>query len=284
MERVATLRKIKIMPLILYTFLALMVVYALFPVVHAILGSFKSNLELTTGGTIIPREWQFTNYSEAWKRANFARYTFNSLYICLFVTLGSLFISSMAGYVMARKDFVGKKLLAVLFISTMFMSSGAITLRPLYLLMVKVGLHKSLWGVILITINSQAANIFLVSRFVRNIPFELEEAAKIDGASTFGIYWRVVFPLLKPILGVVGLFSFRLAWNSFIIPSIFTMNKPNLRPLSVGVVSMKYAAGAAVEWNLMFAGACISIIPMIIIFVLANKSFIGGLTAGSVKG
>lgn len=277
-------KRLGIWDIILYAFLVIVVITTLFPVVHAILGSVKSNLELTTGGTIIPKTWNFSNYSEAWEKANFARYTFNSIYICVFVTLGALIISSMAGYVLARKSFKGKKLLITLFIATMFMSTGAITLRPLYLLMVKLGLHKSLWAVILITINSQAANIFLVSRFVKEIPIEIEEAAKIDGASTFRLYWSIIFPLLKPILGVVGLFSFRTAWNSFIVPSIFTMNSPDLRPLSVGVVSMKYGSSAAAEWHLMFAGACISIIPMLIVFALANKSFMQGLTSGSVKG
>lgn len=269
---------------ILYVFLAIIVGLILFPILHVILGSFKGNLELTTGGTIFPKEWVFSNYKEAWEQADFARYTWNSLFICFFSTIGALLISSMAGYVVARKEFKGKKLFMVILVSTMFISVGAITLRPLYLLMVQVKLHKTLWSIILITINTQAANIFLVSRFVEGIPLELEEAAKIDGSSTFTMYWKIIFPLLTPILGVVGLFEFRTAWNSYIVPSIFTMNTPHLRPLTVGVISMKYTSGAAVQWNLMFAGACISIIPMLIIFILANKTFMDGLISGAVKG
>lgn len=269
---------------VLYVFLAIITILILFPIVHAILGSFKDNLELTTGGAIFPRKWVFDNYKEAWKQADFAKYTWNSLFICFFVTIGALILSSMAGYVVARKEFKGKKLFMVILVSTMFISVGAITLRPLYLLMVGIKIHRTLWSIILITINTQAANIFLVSRFVEGLPIELEEAAKIDGSSTFYMFWRVVFPLLTPILGVVGLFEFRTAWNSYIVPSIFTMNTPHLRPLTVGVISMKYTSGAAVQWNLMFAGACISIIPMLIIFILANKTFMDGLISGAVKG
>jgi ABC-type glycerol-3-phosphate transport system permease component len=167
----------------------------------------------------------------------------------------------------------------------MFISVGAVTLKPLYLLFVKVDLHNTLWPVILILIGiNQNFNIFLVSRFVEGVPLELDESAKIDGCSFFRIYWQIILPLIKPILGVVGLFSFRGAWNDFIHASVFTMSKPALRPLTVGVVSLKYGTDAAVEWNIMLAGATLAIVPMLIVYVIANKTFISGLTSGAVKG
>lgn len=267
-----------------WAFLISIIVFAMFPVIYIVLGSFKDNLELMTGGNIIPKVWTFSNYSDAWKKANFALYTWNSLIYCFFVTLGALFISSMAGFCIARRDFPFKKLIVGAYMSTMFITLGAVIYRPLYLMMVDLGLNKSLTGVILIQIGSQATNVFLVSKFVQNISSELDEAAKIDGCSTFRIYWNIILPLIRPILGVVALFSFRDAWNSYILPSIFTMTNKKLMTLTVGVVSLKYADSNATQWNIMVAGASLAVIPMLIVYIFANKQFISGLTVGSVKG
>ena len=270
---------------IMYLFLGAITLITLFPVLYAVLGSFKTNAEVTLGGTILPKEWIFNNYGIAMSRFNFFRYTFNSIYLGAFTTLGSLLLSSATGYCIARRDFPGKKLLTVVLLSTMFISVGAVTLRPLYMLAVKTDLHNSLWGIILIQIGTtQATNIFLVSKFVAGIPKELDESATIDGCSFFRIYWQIIIPLIKPILGVVGLFSFRHAWNDYILPSVFTMTRPDLRPLTVGVVSLRYGDSAAAEWNIMLTGASLAIIPMLIIYFFTNKTFISGLTAGAVKG
>lgn len=269
---------------IAYVFLAAVIIFTVFPVLYVVFGSFKSNAEVTLGGTIFPSKWVFNNYSIAWGRFNFFRYTFNSLFLAVFTTLGALIVSSATGYCVARRDFAGKRLLLGAYLATMFISVGAVTLRPLYQLMVDIGLHNSLWGVILIQVGAQGTNIFLVQRFVKGVPKELDEAATIDGCGFFRIYWQIILPLIKPILGVVGLFSFRMAWNDYILPSVFTMTRPELRPLTVGVVSLRYGDSAAAEWNIMLAGACMSILPMLIIYLFANKQFISGLTVGSVKG
>lgn len=267
-----------------WAFVLSMIVFAMFPVVYIILGSFKENLELMTGGNILPKVWTFQNYADAWRKANFALYTWNSAVFCFFVTLGSLLISSMAGYCIARKEFPFKKLIVGLYLGTMFITLGAVIYRPLYLMMVDLGLNKSLAGVILIQIGSQGTNVFLVSKFVQNVSRELDEAAKIDGCSTFRIYWNIILPLIRPILGVVALFSFRDAWNAYILPSIFTLTNKKLMTLTVGVVSLKYAESNATQWNIMVAGASLAVIPMLIVYIFANKQFISGLTVGSVKG
>ncbi len=270
--------------ILIYAFLGIVVILTVFPVLYTVLGAFKSNAEVTLGATIIPKKWIFENFALAWNQSNFARYSWNSLYVAFFVTLGSLLISSAAGYCIARAEFPGKKLLVGAYLATMFVSVGAVTLRPLYLLIVQLGLQNTLWGIILVQTGAQGTNIFLVSRFVRSVPAELDEAATLDGCSFFRIYWNVVLPLIKPILGVVGLFSFRMSWNDYILPSIFTMTQPALRTLTVGVVSLKYGETAAAQWNLMLAGASLSIIPMIIIYLMANKTFLSGLTEGAMKG
>ena len=215
--------------------------------------------------------------------ANFASYTWNSVYFCIFVTLGALLISSSAGYIFARKEFIGKKFLHSLLLSTMFITLGAVIYRPLFLMMVRLGLSKTLWSVILIQIGAQSTNTFLVEKFVKGLSVEMEDAARVDGCSTFRIYWNIILPLIRPILGVVALFSFRDAWNSYVLPSIFTMGNQKLMTLTVGIVNLKYTGSNAIQWNIMLAGSAIAIIPMIVIFIISNKQFISGLTAGSVK-
>ena len=271
--------------IIKWAFIAAVSAFTLFPVIYIVLGSFKTNMELMTGGNIIPEVWTFSNYADAWQKANFALYTWNSIYFCFFVTLGALLTTSMAGYCLARKDFPFKKLITGLLLSTMFITLGAVVYKPLYIMMVNIGFHKTLWGVILIQIaGGQGTNIFLVQKFVQNVSKELDEAAVIDGCSTFRIYWNIILPLIRPILGVVGLFSFRDAWNAYILPSIFTITSKKLMTLTVGVVSLKYADMNAIQWNLMVAGASIAVVPMLVVYIFANKQFISGLQVGAVKG
>jgi ABC-type glycerol-3-phosphate transport system permease component len=268
-----------------YLFLLIFCAVSFYPVLYAVFGSFKSNYEVTLGGTLLPKEWFFSNYAEAWKQFDFLRYSMNSVFLSVISTVLSITVSSMAGYCLARKQFRGRKFLERLILATMFISIGTVTLRPIYLMMVKMQLHNTLWPVALIVVSSNmGTNIFLVSKFVLTIPKELDEAAYIDGAGTFRIYWQLILPLIMPILGVVGLFSFRSAWNDYINANVFTMSQPLLRPLTVGVVSLRYGVMAAAQWNIMLAGAALSIVPMLIIYAFTNKTFIEGLSSGAVKG
>lgn len=260
-------------------------IVVLYPVIYAVLGSFKSNYEVTLGGSLFPKEWLFSNYLEAWNQFDFFRYALNSIFLSLMTTLMSIIICSMCGFCLSRKGFRGKRVLETTILATMFISIGTVTLRPIYLLMVRLNLHNSLWPVIFVIISANMGTyIFLISKFIDTIPKTLDEAAYIDGAGTFRVYWQIILPLIKPILGVVGLFSFRSAWNDYINSNIFTMTQPQLRPLTVGVVSLRYGVMSAAQWNIMLAGAAMSIVPMLIVYIFTNKTFISGLSAGAVKG
>lgn len=271
---------------LIFLFLFCMAAVILYPVVYIILGSFKENAELLRGGANpMPSHFVFENYVQAWKQANFAVYTKNSIFISLGVMFVTLFSCSMAGYVFDRKKFPGKELLYSLFIAFMFVNVGSVALRPLFELAVKLNMNKSLFSVVLISAGmSQATNIFLVRGFMSSIPREIDEAAKIDGCSFFGIYWRIALPLLKPVLATIGLLSFRHGWNEYIMPLIFTMSNDKMRPLTVGVTMLKNAGDGAAAWNIMFAGATISIIPIIVVYIFTSKYFMKGMTAGAVKG
>lgn len=260
-----------------------MTALTLFPIAMTILGSLKSNIELMTGGTLLPETWRFQNYAEAWEKANFARFTWNSLFISIASTAGTLLVAAMGAYVVDRRSFPGKKLYVGMQASTLFVTVGAIVLRPQFDLMVKIHLNTSLWGVILILISAHATTFFILLGFFKSIPRELDEAAMIDGSSFVPTFFRIVLPLLGPGLGVAGLLVFRHAWNEYILPLVFTLTNPKLQTLTVGLTNLRYGSNAAMQTHLMMAGACLSILPILIVYFLANKSFMQ-VTAGSIKG
>lgn len=266
-------------------FISSIVVFILYPIIYAVIGSFKTNAELTQGGQLLPQDgWKFENYYEAFVQADFSKYTLNSIVVSLSTMLIATITASMAGYVFARREFVGKKILLGLYVGLMFVALGSVTLYPIYMMLSKVGLNKSIWGLILALTGGQATNVLLVMGFVKSIPRELDEAAIIDGCSPNGVFFRILFPLLKPILAVVALFVFRNSWNDYVTALIMSISIPKLKTLTVAVVQLKYSMNAAAEWHIMLAGASIAIIPILIVYAFANKQFISGLTAGAVKG
>lgn len=279
-------KKTKMLHLFMEVFLILVAALTLYPLIYIMFGSFKENAELLRGGTkLLPEKFVLENYKQAWHKANFARYTLNSVVISVGVMLVTLLSSSMAGYVFARKNFKGKELLYSLFVAFMFVNVGSVTLRPLFELAVKVKMNTSLLSVILIAAGTgQATYIFLVRGYMNTISKELDDAAKIDGCTFFQIYYKVILPLLKPILATTGLLSFRAGWNEYIMPLVFTMSNEKMRPLTVGVTMLKNSGDGTAAWNLMFAGATISIIPIVIIYIFTSKQFMSGMTAGAVKG
>jgi ABC-type glycerol-3-phosphate transport system permease component len=260
------------------------ILFTLYPVIYALLGSLKSNFELTLGGSILPKKFMFENYINAFTKGNFTQYTLNSVMVAGFSMTLALFTSSMAGYVFARFEFFGKKQIVSLYLAFMFISLGSVTLLPLYMLLKSLGLTSNLVGMALVITGGQAANVFLVMGFVKGVPRDVDEAAYIDGCSYIRIFFNILVPLIRPILGVVALFSFRTAWNEYLIPLVMTIGSPKLRTLTVGVVQLRYSANAAAEWNVMLAGASIALLPVLIVYLFTNKQFIAGLTAGAVKG
>ncbi len=271
---------------ILWLLLVIVSIVVIFPVLYIILGSFKENQELLLGGAnIFPQKWVIQNYIDAWNQANFAVYTKNSLLLSFGVMLISLIVASMAGYVFSRKHFPGKEIIYGIFTAFMFINVGSVSLRPLYELATQLKINTSLWPVILFSAGGgQATYIFLCRGYVNSVPKELDEAARIDGCSFFQTYSRIIIPMLKPVLATIAILSFRQGWNEYIMPRVFTMTNDSLRPLTVGVNMLKNAGDGAAAWNIMFAGATIAIIPILVVFICFSRYFMGGLTAGAVKG
>lgn len=270
---------------IMYAFLSLVLIVTLFPLIYLVLASFKSNAEILTSASIIPRKFVVENYKQAWKLANFGLYTWNSIYMTFFIVIGSIITSTTLAYVLNRGKFRGKKFIYVMFLSTMFISLGTSSLFPQLQVAKALGISSSLWGVIIIRVlGINVTQVFVATSFMSSIPYEIDEAAKIDGCGFFRIYTTIIFPLLKPLVATVGLLSFRAAWNDYMLPMVFTLSNPDKSPLIVGVVSLRNSGEAASSWNLMLAGTTIAIIPMLVVYAFLNRYFIEGLTSGAVKG
>jgi ABC-type glycerol-3-phosphate transport system permease component len=267
-----------------YIYIVILSILLVYPVVYTILGSFKTNLELVLGSGFFPKRFMLDNYVEAFTKGGFTRYSLNSVIVSCSVTFLVTWTASMSGFVFSRYNFWGKKILITLFIALMFVSLGSVTLYPTYQLLHTLKLTGSLAGIIIGMVGGQTGNILLIMGFTKTVPREMDEAAIIDGCGMYRIYLLIVLPMLKPILAVVALFTFRGAWNDYIWTLIMTISRPHLRTLAVAVAQLRYSASEAAQWNLMVAGAAIAVIPILIVYAFAHNQFISGLTAGSVKG
>ena len=269
-----------------YLFLAVFFVISFFPVLFTFMSSFKSNMDiLTTGNSIFPTKFVLENYTKAWELADFSTYTKNSVFLSFFCVIGAILSSTCCGYVFSRGKFAGKEFIYYLMISSMFVSLGTLTLYPLLMIMKVIHLNKSLWGVIIIRVfGMNVTNLFIARGYINTIPEEIDEAARIDGCSFFRIYYNIIFPLCKPLIATVAILAFRSSWNDYMLPMVFTMTDPKRMPLVVGIMRLKSSGAAASSWNLMLAGTAISMLPMIIVYMIFNRYFIEGMTAGAVKG
>ncbi|CAH1191706.1 Diacetylchitobiose uptake system permease protein NgcG [Paenibacillus auburnensis] len=253
-----------------------------YPFIWIISSSFKSQSEMFLGGiNIIPKEPTLDNFVRAWDLANFYQYFFNSVIVTASVVLLVLVLTSMAGYALGRGSMPGKKLIMTMLVMSMFLPKG-FTILPLFELIVGLGFNNTLMGVILAESGpSKIVSILLFVGYFASLPKEMEESATIDGAGYFRMFFSIMLPLSKPILGTVTIFSFIGAWNAFFVPLTFTLSKPSLRTLGVGMYN--FFGTNSVDWTGLAAGAVMSVVPIIIVFLFLQRYFIEGL-AGSIKG
>ena len=269
----------------MYTLMFFAMIIVALPLLYAFAGSFKSSVEFRTGSTgLLPSVWRWQNYTDAWELANFSRFTLNSVLLSIGTVIGTVLSTTMAGYALSRSKMIIRKPLEMSFAITLFVS-GTITLFPIYQLCNSLKLVSSLWGMTLAQIGvSQPIYCILVIGYVNGISKEIDEAARLDGCSFFRTYWNIILPVITPIIASVAILSFRDAWNNYMMPLAFTLSKPMLRTLTVGVVLLKDQGEGISSWNLMIAGTCMSLVPMILVYIFLNRYFIAGMMDGAVKG
>lgn len=263
---------------ILMTFIALIV---LAPLLLTVLGSFKTNAQiLEWPPRLLPHPWIWDNYARVWGATPlFPRWVLNSILLTA-VTIGiNVLTCSMAGYSFARLRYPGRDAIFMALLAAL-MIPGQLILVPKYVLINKLGWVDSYKALII----PEAANVFgmfLMTQFMKSIPRELEEAALIDGCSKWGIYWRVILPLSKPVLAALVIFRFKDIWNAFLDPLIY-LNTPELFTLTVGLNYFRQEYYTL--WNLVLTGAMFNIIPVTIIFLIFQRYFIRGITLTGLKG
>lgn len=205
---------------------------------------------------------------------------FNTAWITLFSTAFHVLFDAMAGYAFAKRKFPGSRVLFWMILAAL-MIPGQVTLVPLYLMITKMGLPNTYTGVILPGL-ADVIGIFLLKQFMQTLPSELEEAARVDGASEWTIFTRIIMPLSKPALAVTAIFAFQRYWNSFLWPLI-VLQDPDLFTLQVGL-SYIHTSEFGTNYGLLMAGAALAAVPMIIFFFAFQKYFMQGLRIGAIKG
>ncbi len=273
---------------VLYLFLIAVLIGTMFPLLYTVLASFKSNAEiLTNPGSMLPKNPTVNNYVQAWTSDSFHVPTLlrNSVIYTLVNMFTTLLISSMAGYVFARGHFKFKKLIFYCFTALMFIKTGGITIYATFKVLSAVHLDRSLFALMVVHLFSiPIVNIYLIKGNVETIPTAIDEAAKIDGCSFVGVFFKIILPMLKPILATVAILAFNSSWNDYLMPNIFTLTAPGQRTLIVGLMALKSSGESAASWNLMLAGASIAMLPVLVAFAFCNKYFVKGIAAGAVKG
>jgi multiple sugar transport system permease protein len=278
---------------LLYIALSLGGLAMITPFLWMVLTSFKSNLEVSTF-TWLPDKLLWSNYVEAMKSAPFLQYFRNSLIIAVGETVVTLVICTMAGYAMAKLPIKGGKAWLAYFIALMTVPFQII-LVPLFMVVKSIplaggndilgqggiGWLNSWWGLI-IPLACAPLYTFLARQFYVSLPSELADAARVDGLGEFGIFWRIMTPLIKPALITIAVFQIEAAWNGFLWPLMITTSDA-LRPLQLGLAIFTQDP-TNIQWPYLMAGTTLATLPMIIMFVIAQRRFVEGMANVGLKG
>ena len=263
--------------------LLLFVLAALFaaPLVWMVLSSLKSPVQLTENPyAILPKSWQWSNYPQALAAMPYLRYLSNSVALCAGSVLGSTLSCSLAAYGFARLRWRGRDFLFGLLITTLLLP-WHVTMIPRFLLIRELGLYNSLAALIAPTFLGDAFFIFLLRQFYLTIPEELSEAGRLDGLSEWGIYWNLILPLSRPALVTVAVFQTVSAWNDFSGPLLY-LSDPQHFPLAYGLE--QFVSSYADQTHLLLAAAVLFTLPMLLLFLFAQRTFVRGISTTGIKG
>ncbi len=254
-----------------------------YPLVWMVSASFKDTSEIFQfPPTIIPDQITLANYARLFKDWPFWSWYGNSLIVAVIVTLAVLFFTSLAGFAFAKYRFRGHNALFFVMLGST-MVPFQLVLIPLYIFMSQLKWTNSYLSII-IPFMAPAVGIFLMRQYMNSIPSELMESARLDGASEFGIYWRIMLPLARPALAALAVLTFLGSWNNYLWPLTVLRTRENMT-LPIGVASMigGVTAGSEPPWGATMAAATLVTIPIILVFISVQRQYVAGLTAASVK-
>ncbi|KRD99803.1 MULTISPECIES: carbohydrate ABC transporter permease [Priestia] len=252
----------------------------LVPFYYVLSNSLKSFAEILSNTSALPTTIQFQNFVNAFHQMNYLKVLSNSLIITVISNAVLVIFCSMAAYMLVRTK---KKISSIIFMA--FVAAMVIPFQSIMIPLVKVAgnlnLLNSIWGIVIMYLGfGSGMTIFLYHGFIKGIPVELEEAAIIDGCSRLGVFWRIVFPLLKPITVTVVILNSLWIWNDFLLPSL-VLQDPELR--TIPLATFFFFGQYTKQWDLALAALVISIIPLLIFFFAMQKHIVKGITSGSIK-
>jgi multiple sugar transport system permease protein len=268
---------------LLYLLLAGVALLMVGPFLWMVVTSLTPAGELFRYPPALPGKLQFDNYNEVFTRFPFGAFTFNSVKIAVLATIGTLASASLAAYSFARMEFAGKQALYWIVLATM-MVPFQVTMVPIFFVIKTLGWidsHAALIVPSYFGFGMGAFGVFLLRQFFASIPRELEEAARIDGAGRFRIYWQIMLPLALPALATLAVLTFMANWNDLLGPVIY-LSSTGKMTLTVGIAALQGGELTA-RIDLVMAGAVVSIMPILILYVLAQRFFVQGIAAGGIK-
>ncbi len=266
--------------LVIHLLLLAGAVWSIFPFIWMVLTSLKGYAEASAANDLLPQQWLFSNYVDAWNQVGyFPRYFANTIFIAAATTLGVMITSSLAGYAFARMRFPGRDALFIILLATMIIPFE-VTLVPNFVI-IRFLHWVDHYEALIIPWTASAFSIFLLRQFFRSIPQDLYDAAVLDGATHLRFLISIVLPLSVPALITSSLFTFLGSWNSLMWPLLVT-NNPQIRPIQVGIAAFITDAGTQVQ--LLLAAVTISIIPIVIIYLILQRWFIEGIASAGIRG
>jgi multiple sugar transport system permease protein len=263
-----------------YALLLLLAVSMLIPFLWMISTSLMGELEVYQfPPKLLPSEFRWSNFAEAMTLQPFWRFFFNTAVVATASVIGQLLFCSMAAYAFARMKFKWRDRIFGLYLATM-MIPAIVTIIPAFLIINIFGWMNTYWALFTPMVSS-VWGIFLLRQFFQTIPKDLEDAARVDGASEFTIFWRIVLPLSKPALATLAIFAFMGSWKDFLWPLIVT-NRPDMRTVEVGIAS--FSNLYTTDWPHQMAAAVVVMLPIVIVFFFAQRYFVRGITLTGMKG
>jgi alpha-1,4-digalacturonate transport system permease protein len=249
------------------------------PVLWIVLSSFKDLNEIyRIPPTFLPEHWITSNYSGALERFPFLRYLTNSVVVTVVATALTLAINSMAAFALSKYRFPGRDAIVLVILGTLMIPLQVIML-PVYLVIAKLGMANSLLGII-IPPSATPTGVFLLRQYMLTIPDDLLDAARMDNASEWRVYWRIVLPLTAPALAVLAIFSVVWRWNDFLWPLI-VLSRKELYTLQVGLNT--YAGELNVQWHYILAMTVVTMIPVVLVFVFLQRFITTGIATAGIK-
>lgn len=266
-----------------YLILAVSAFAAMVPIISCVITAFKTNEEYASTNVMqLPQSWlNLSNFLTAWVNADMGRAFINSSLILASVLAGSVLISSMLAFVLNRFRFRGNALIRSLFMAAALIP-GIASQVTVYQIMVALNLVNRLEGYIILMMGTDVIAVYIFLQFFENLPVSLDESAIIDGCSYFGVFFRILFPLLKPAIITTAILKGVATYNEYYMANLYLQDKSRFQVVSTSLFVFTGPMGS--QYNYICAGVIITIIPALVIFLLCQKHIYSGLTAGAVKG